>query len=163
MTHTAHDRFAGRRSHSRSWCDCGSNDPDAALRFRSTRHSVLKGLPDTPIIFRGSTDNSGTVCFSLQTPRPAAGWRTVGTIQNAHFGAVSTDNWLYADSCRFTNNSRRREHEYFRGNHFLQRRVSPYQWQPALALTCRVIPFSTVHPRPTHSRAMVRDLIRSPQ
>ena len=28
-------------------------DSNAALRFRSTRHGVLKGLPNTPIVFRG--------------------------------------------------------------------------------------------------------------
>ncbi len=28
-------------------------DAGAALRFRSTRHGVLKGLPNTPIVFRG--------------------------------------------------------------------------------------------------------------
>src|SRR5207248_10911141 len=30
-----------------------ATDPDSAMRFRSTRHGVLKGLPDTPINFRG--------------------------------------------------------------------------------------------------------------
>ena len=80
-----------------------ATDANAALRFRSTRHGVLKGLPNTPIVFRGLggqpwdgllfATNSTTGCRLEYC-----------TIENAHFGAVSTDNWLYADSCRFTNN-----------------------------------------------------------
>ena len=30
-----------------------ATESNAALRFRSTRHNVLKGLPNAPIIFRG--------------------------------------------------------------------------------------------------------------
>jgi hypothetical protein len=81
-----------------------ATDPDAALRFRSTRHSVLKGLPDTPIVFRGL---SGQLWDGLLFATNA----TTGcrleycTVENASFGVVSTDNWLYVDSCRFTNNT----------------------------------------------------------
>src|SRR6476660_1905184 len=78
-------------------------DPDAALRFRSTRHGVLKGLPATPIIFRGL--NGQLWNGLLFATNSTTGCRLeYCTIQNAHFGAVSTDNWLYVDSCRFTNN-----------------------------------------------------------
>ena len=81
-----------------------ATDPDAALRFRSTRHSVLKGLPDTPIIFRGL--NGQLWDGLLFATNSTTGCRLeYCTIENAHFGAVSTDNWLYADSCRFANNN----------------------------------------------------------
>lgn len=78
-------------------------NPNAALRFRSTRHSVLKGLPGAPITFRGL---SGQLWDGLLfATNSTTGCRLeYCTIENAHFGAVSTDNWLYADSCRFTNN-----------------------------------------------------------
>ena len=80
-----------------------ATDPDAALRFRSTRHSVLKGLPDTPIIFRGL--NGQLWDGLLFATNATTGCRLeYCTIENAHFGAVSTDNWLYVDSCRFANN-----------------------------------------------------------
>jgi len=80
-----------------------ATDPDAALRFRSTRHGVLKGLPDTPIIFRGLNGQlwNGLLFATNSTTGPRLEYCT---IENAHFGAVSTDNWLYVDSCRFTNN-----------------------------------------------------------
>jgi hypothetical protein len=78
-------------------------DPDAALRFRSTRHGVLKGLPATPIIFRGL--NGQLWDGLLFATNSTTGCRLeYCTIENAHFGAVSTDNWLYVDSCRFANN-----------------------------------------------------------
>ena len=81
-----------------------ATDPDAALRFRSTRHSVLKGLPDTPIIFRGL--NGQLWDGLLFATNSTTGCRLeYCTIENAHFGAASTDNWLYADSCRFANNN----------------------------------------------------------
>lgn len=80
-----------------------ANNPDAALLFRSTRHSVLKGLPDNPIVFRGLNGqlweglafatNSTTGCHLEYC-----------NVENAHFGVVSTDNWLYVDSCHFSNN-----------------------------------------------------------
>jgi len=81
-----------------------ATDPDAALRFRSTRHSVLKGLPNTPIIFRGLNGQPWDgLLFHVNS---TTGCRLeYCTIENAHFGAVSTDNWLYADSCRFANNN----------------------------------------------------------
>jgi hypothetical protein len=81
-----------------------ATDPGAALRFRSTRHSVLKGLPDTPIIFRGL--NGQLWDGLLFGTNATTGCRLeYCTIENAHFGVVSTDNWLYADSCRFANNN----------------------------------------------------------
>ena len=80
-----------------------ATDPDAALRFRSTRHSVLKGLPDTPIIFRGL--NGQPWDGLLFATNATTGCRLeYCTVENAHFGVVSTDNWLYVDSCRFSNN-----------------------------------------------------------
>jgi hypothetical protein len=81
-----------------------ATDPDAALRFRSTRHSVLKGLPDTPIIFRGLNGQSwGGLLFATNA---TTGCRLeYCTIENAEFGVISTDNWLYVDSCQFTNNT----------------------------------------------------------
>src|SRR5262245_28566048 len=80
-----------------------ATDPDAALRFRSTRHGILKGLPDTPIIFRGLNGQlwEGLLFATNSTTGPRLEYCT---IENAHFGAASTDNWLYVDSCRFTNN-----------------------------------------------------------
>ena len=78
-------------------------NPDAALRFRSTRHGVLKGLPNAPILFHGLGGQpwSGLLFHVNST----TGCRLeYCTIENAHFGAVSTDNWLYVDSCRFANN-----------------------------------------------------------
>jgi len=81
-----------------------ATDPDAALRFRSTRHSVLKGLPDTPIIFRGL--NGQLWVGLLFATNATTGCRLeYCTVENAHFGVVSTDNWLYVDSCRFSNNN----------------------------------------------------------
>jgi hypothetical protein len=81
-----------------------ATDPDAALRFRSTRHSVLKGLPDTPIIFRGL--NGQPWDGLLFATNATTGCRLeYCTVENANFGVVSTDNWLYVDSCRFTNNT----------------------------------------------------------
>jgi hypothetical protein len=75
----------------------------AALRFRSTRHNVLKGLPEAPITFRGL--NGQLWDGLLFATNSTTGCRLeYCTIENAHFGAVSTDNWLYVDSCRFTNN-----------------------------------------------------------
>ena len=80
-----------------------ATDPGAALRFRSTRHSVLKGLPDTPITFRGL--NGQLWDGLLFATNSTTGCRLeYCTIENAHFGTVSTDNWLYVDSCRFDNN-----------------------------------------------------------
>jgi hypothetical protein len=81
-----------------------ATDPDAALRFRSTRHSVLKGLPDIPIIFRGL--NGQLWDGLLFATNATTGCRLeYCTVENAHFGVVSTDNWLYVDSCRFSNNN----------------------------------------------------------
>jgi hypothetical protein len=81
-----------------------ATDPDAALRFRSTRHSVLKGLPDTPIIFRGLNGQSW-VGLLFATNATTGCRLEYGTIENAEFGVISTDNWLYVDSCQFTNNT----------------------------------------------------------
>jgi hypothetical protein len=76
---------------------------NAALRFRSTRHSVLKGLPSAPIVFRGL--NGQLWDGLLFATNATTGCRLeYCTIENAHFGAASTDNWLLVDSCRFTNN-----------------------------------------------------------
>jgi hypothetical protein len=81
-----------------------ATNPDAALRFRSTRHSVLKGLPDTPITFRGL--NGQPWDGLLFATNATTGCRLeYCTIENANFGAISTDNWLYVDSCQFTNNT----------------------------------------------------------
>jgi hypothetical protein len=78
-------------------------DPGAELRFRSTRHGVLKGLPEAPITFRGL--NGQLWDGLLFATNSTTGCRLeYCTIENAHFGAASTDNWLYVDSCRFTNN-----------------------------------------------------------
>jgi hypothetical protein len=81
-----------------------ATDPDAALRFRSTRHSVLKGLPDIPIIFRGLNGQSWVgLLFHVNS---TTGCRLeYCTVEDAEFGVVSTDNWLYVDSCQFTNNA----------------------------------------------------------
>jgi hypothetical protein len=80
-----------------------ATDPDAALRFRSTRHSVLKGLPETPIVFRGLNGQSWDGL--LFATNATTGCRLeYCTVENANFGVVSTDNWLYVDSCRFSNN-----------------------------------------------------------
>jgi hypothetical protein len=80
-----------------------ATDSNAALRFRSTRHGVLKGLPSAPIVFRGL---NGQLWDGLLfgTNSTTGSRLEYCTIENAHFGAVSTDNWLYVDSCRFTNN-----------------------------------------------------------
>jgi hypothetical protein len=80
-----------------------ATDPNAALRFRSTRHSILKGLPDTPIILRGLNGQLWDgLLFHVNS---TTGCRLeYCTVENAHFGVVSTDNWLYVDSCRFANN-----------------------------------------------------------
>ena len=75
----------------------------AALRFRSTRHGVLKGLPGVPITFRGL--NGQLWDGLLFATNSTTGCRLeYCTVENAHFGAVSTDNWLYVDSSRFANN-----------------------------------------------------------
>jgi hypothetical protein len=81
-----------------------ATDLDAALRFRSTRHSVLKGLPDTPIIFRGLNGQPWVgLLFHVNS---TTGCRLeYCTIANAEFGVISTDNWLYVDSCRFEHNT----------------------------------------------------------
>ena len=80
-----------------------ATDPNAALRFRSTRHSVLKGLPSAPIVFRGL--NGQLWEGLLFATNSSTGCRLeYCTIENAHFGTASIDNWLYADSCRFMNN-----------------------------------------------------------
>ena len=78
--------------------------PQAALRFRSTRHNVLKGLPSAPISFRGLGGQSwGGLLFANNA---TTGCRLeYCTIENAGFGTVSTDNALYVDSCRFVSNS----------------------------------------------------------
>jgi len=80
-----------------------ATDSNAALRFRSTRHGVLKGLPSAPIVLRGLNGQLWDgLLFHVNS---TTGCRLeYCTIENAHFGAVSTDNWLYADSCRFANN-----------------------------------------------------------
>jgi hypothetical protein len=58
----------------------------------------LKGLPDTPIIFRGL--NGQLWDGLLFATNSTTGCRLeYCAIENAHFGAVSTDNWLYVDSC----------------------------------------------------------------
>ena len=78
-------------------------DPGAELRFRSTRHGVLKGLPEAPITFRGL--NGQLWDGLLFATNSTTGCRLeYCTIENAHFGVASTDNWLYVDSCQFTNN-----------------------------------------------------------
>jgi hypothetical protein len=81
-----------------------ATDPDAALRFRSTRHSVLKGLPDIPITFRGLNGLSWVgLLFHVNS---TTGCRLeYCTVEDAEFGVISTDNWLYVDSCQFTNNA----------------------------------------------------------
>lgn len=81
-----------------------ATNSNAALRFRSTRHGVLKGLPSAPIVLRGLNGQlwEGLLFGTNST----TGCRLeYCTIENAHFGAVSTDNWLYVDSCRFANNN----------------------------------------------------------
>ena len=80
-----------------------ATDPDAALRFRSTRHSILKGLPDTPITFRGLNGQPWDGLL-FATNATTGCHLEYCTVENAHFGVVSTDNWLYVDSCRFSNN-----------------------------------------------------------
>jgi hypothetical protein len=81
-----------------------ATDPDAALRFRSTRHNILKGLPDTPITFRGL--NGQPWVGLLFATNATTGCRLeYCTVENAEFGVISTDNWLYVDSCRFANNT----------------------------------------------------------
>jgi hypothetical protein len=80
-----------------------ATNSNAELRFRSTRHGVLKGLPGAPLIFRGL--NGQLWDGLLFATNSTTGCRLeYCTIENAHFGAVSTDNWLYVDSCRFANN-----------------------------------------------------------
>jgi len=81
-----------------------ATDPNAALRFRSTRHSVLKGLPDNPIVFRGL--NGQLWEGLLFATNATTGCRLeYCTVEDAHFGVVSTDNWLYVDSSQFSNNN----------------------------------------------------------
>jgi hypothetical protein len=80
-----------------------ATDSDAALRFRSTRHSILKGLPDTPITFRGLNGQPWDGLL-FATNATTGCHLEYCTVENAHFGVVSTDNWLYVDSCRFSNN-----------------------------------------------------------
>jgi hypothetical protein len=81
-----------------------ATDSGAALRFRSTRHNVFKGLPDTPIIFRALNGQPWVgLLFHVNS---TTGCRLeYCTIENAEFGVISTDNWLYVDSCRFENNT----------------------------------------------------------
>jgi len=81
-----------------------ATDPDAALRFRSTRHSVLKGLPNNPITFRGLNGQSWVgLLFHVNS---TTGCRLeYCMVENAEFGVISTDNWLYVDSCQFANNA----------------------------------------------------------
>jgi hypothetical protein len=81
-----------------------ASDTEAALRFRSTRHSVLKGLPDNPITFRGLNGQSWVgLLFHVNS---TTGCRLeYCTIEDAAFGVISTDNWLYVDSCRFADNT----------------------------------------------------------
>jgi hypothetical protein len=81
-----------------------ATDANAAMRFRSTRHSVLKGLPNAPIVFRGLGGQSwnGLLFHVNSTTGPHLEYCT---IENANFGAISTDNMLYVDSCRFANNT----------------------------------------------------------
>jgi hypothetical protein len=79
-------------------------NPGAALRFRSTRHGVLKGLPNTPIVLRGLGGQPWNgLLFHVNS---TTGCRLeYCTVENANFGVISTDNWLYVDSCRFDNNT----------------------------------------------------------
>jgi hypothetical protein len=80
-----------------------ATDANAQLRFRSTRHGVLKGLPDAPIVFRGL--NAQPWDGLLFATNSTTGCRLeYCTIENAIPGVASTDNWLYVDSCEFTNN-----------------------------------------------------------
>ena len=78
-------------------------DTDAAIRFISTRQGVLKGLPDAPIVFRGLSGQSWNgLLFNVNS---TTGCRLeYCNVENANFGVISTDNWLYVDSCQFTNN-----------------------------------------------------------
>ena len=76
-----------------------------ALRVRrSTRHGVLKGLPDAPITFRGLNGQPWDgLLFHVNS---TTGCRLeYCTVENASFGVISTDNWLYVDSCRFAKTS----------------------------------------------------------
>lgn len=81
-----------------------ASDPDAGLLFRSTRQSVLEGLPNSPITFRGMNGQlwSG---LSFVTNATTGCRMEYCVVQNAHWGVVSMDNALYADNCLFTGNS----------------------------------------------------------
>ena len=76
---------------------------NAAMIFRSTRHGVLKGLPESPISFRGlNGQNWDGLAFITNA---STGSRLeYCTVQHADFGAVSSDNGLYVDNCFFTQN-----------------------------------------------------------
>jgi hypothetical protein len=79
-------------------------DTNAAMRFISTRHGVLKGLPDAPIVFRGLGGQAWDgLLFNANS---TTGCRLeYCNVENANFGVISTDNWLYVDSCLFTDNA----------------------------------------------------------
>jgi hypothetical protein len=79
-----------------------ATDTNAALRFISTREGILKGLPNAPIVFRGLGGQSWNgLLFNANS---TTGCRLeYCNVENANFGVISTDNWLYVDSCRFAN------------------------------------------------------------
>lgn len=81
-----------------------ATDSGAAMRFRSTRQGVLRGLPNAPIVFRGLGGQTWNgLVFNVNS---TTGCRMeYCTVENANFGVLSVDNWLYVDSCRFNNNT----------------------------------------------------------
>ncbi len=76
----------------------------AGLRFRSTRHGVLEGLPGAPITFRGLNGQSWNGVF-FETNSTTGSRMEYCAVSNAQFGALSSDNGLYLDNCVFTSNS----------------------------------------------------------
>lgn len=79
-------------------------DPGARLRFRSTRQGILKGLPNAPIVLQGLGGQSWNG-LSFETNSTAGPHLEYCNIANAAFGAISSDNFLYVDSCRFNANT----------------------------------------------------------
>jgi len=78
-------------------------DANAGMLFRSTRYSVLKGLPDAPITFRG-LGGQEWIGLGFYTNASAGPHLEHCVVEDARFGAISSDNWLYVDACLFQNN-----------------------------------------------------------
>jgi hypothetical protein len=79
-------------------------DPGTMLVFRSTRRLIAEGLPTAPITFKSTQPGQVWEGFRFQTNVSECPRLDYCKINDARFGAMSSDNLLYVDNTTFQNN-----------------------------------------------------------